>query len=628
MRKNIIAIIATFFILALSSNAYAYSNPLPNNILQVGIRHAGFGMTESFNMLSDHGFEIGIYDINNNFIVEYVFDSHYITAARDLSYRISGSTVNYTTDSANVKPYHLQVDTTFANFAQADSFIDTVRASGYNGTIFPARIGDNYVVRIDDFSSLENAQAKAAEYMGYTGGISLTAVGLEWRTVTFIDMNTNEILLEYDPQGQFPAIRPLTNSITMMLQSKDRLSGVVDDRPPGTGYPTTATPDKEEPTPIVPSVPDQEEVDTTPESPTDTTPQIPDSTVMGDGSYDVPNLTLTKNGSYYYSGGFEFRRVGDTQLEVVNMVDLEDYLLGVVPFEMSNSWPVEALKAQTLTARTYALTNLSRHAGENFHICNTVHCQAYYGNSRVNDAVIEAVYSTAGQIVTYDNKPIATYYYSSSGGYTETNANAWGGSPLPYYAAVPDLFEPQDKITHFSNYYTLDDLTEVVRDLGQGHIGNVIDVYVSEYTDPAENVYSVTFVGDTGQTYTVSRTDNVRIKLSELVKSPNFDIFVVPLLLVNDYKTTLDLPVSEMFAMTGEGTVASVTTKASDLAILTADNTVTIDTSDLTYNFKGSGWGHNVGMSQWGAYGMAEMGLKYDQIIKYYYAGVEISQLS
>jgi stage II sporulation protein D len=132
----------------------------------------------------------------------------------------------------------------------------------------------------------------------------------------------------------------------------------------------------------------------------------------------------------------------------VAVMNLEVYLRGVVPTEMPWSWPLEALKAQAVAARTYAMGAIahSRHADRGADICTDVHCQAYNA-SRINDRTDLAIELTRGQVVAYDGELARTFYSANCGGRTRSNKSVWGGDPLPYLLPV-DCVHPGPKYGH------------------------------------------------------------------------------------------------------------------------------------------------------------------------------------
>jgi stage II sporulation protein D len=133
-------------------------------------------------------------------------------------------------------------------------------------------------------------------------------------------------------------------------------------------------------------------------------------------------------------------------LRVVNTVGLEAYLQGVVAGEMPHSWPAEALKAQAVAARTYALKNLVK--GKPFDLYSDVRSQVYGGIASEQEATTAAVGATAGQVVTYAGQLATTFYFSSSGGRTASAADVFGMN-VPYLVSRPD---PWDKVSPFHRW--------------------------------------------------------------------------------------------------------------------------------------------------------------------------------
>lgn len=149
------------------------------------------------------------------------------------------------------------------------------------------------------------------------------------------------------------------------------------------------------------------------------------------------NGYLTVGGTSY-RGAIELRIDEGGKILPINIIHLEDYLRGVVPAEMSSTvYPqIEALKAQTLAARTYAIKNMGQYSSRGFDICNTAACQVYKGmniEQSMTDAAIEA---TRLQIITYAGSPINALFTSTSGGYTENVENVFDGDPVPYLRGV------------------------------------------------------------------------------------------------------------------------------------------------------------------------------------------------
>lgn len=135
------------------------------------------------------------------------------------------------------------------------------------------------------------------------------------------------------------------------------------------------------------------------------------------------------------------------KLTVINEVDLEDYLKGVVPSEMPSSWELEALKAQAIAARSYALANLGKRASFGYDLKDTPEDQAYGGASAETSKTNLAVESTGGQVLTYNMKVIPAYYSASAGGQTINASAAWGND-LPFIRSVPSYDDNVKKNGH------------------------------------------------------------------------------------------------------------------------------------------------------------------------------------
>jgi len=135
----------------------------------------------------------------------------------------------------------------------------------------------------------------------------------------------------------------------------------------------------------------------------------------------------------WYRGKLLIKNVNGA-LTVINDIPVEEYIRGVVPSEMSPSWEYEALKAQAIAARSFALANLGKQAKYGYDLKDNTEDQAYGGASCETDRTNKAVNETEGLVLTYDMKIISAYYSASAGGYT--NTTAWGGVNLPYLHSV------------------------------------------------------------------------------------------------------------------------------------------------------------------------------------------------
>jgi len=320
-----------------------------------------------------------------------------------------------------------------------------------------------------------------------------------------------------------------------------------------------------------------------------------------------------------YRGGVEVLRQTGSDLTVINVLPLEEYLYGVVPGEIGASSPVEALKAQAVAARTYTINNLSKYKHLNFNLCTTTYSQVYKGYSVEHPATNKAIDDTKGEIVTYNGKPAAVFYFSSSGGKTEDVKNVWGSDGYPYLASVDDPYESGTSWHYnWQVSYTAQKIGEIMADRGF-NLGNIVGVYITKRSE-AGRATEVVVKGTKGER--VYTNSNTRAFLS--LDSQWYDI-------------TTD---SDVSVLTASG--SSVNTQLNGKKVLTASGVNTINTTGslsvegsggvkkkvptvpTTYIFTGKGWGHAVGMSQEGAKGMADAGFTYKEILTHYFTGTKV----
>ena len=163
------------------------------------------------------------------------------------------------------------------------------------------------------------------------------------------------------------------------------------------------------------------------------------------GSFPAPLTVtgpgpLTLGGVGQYRGSLEFRPDGSGGIETVEPVGLDDYVRGVISAEMPSSWSPQALDVQAIAARTYAIT--TDVAGQDFDLYPDTRSQMYRGVAAETPSTDAAVAATRGQVVTYQGRPVVTYFFNSSGGHTENIENVWPGStPEPWLKGVPDPYD-------------------------------------------------------------------------------------------------------------------------------------------------------------------------------------------
>ncbi len=347
---------------------------------------------------------------------------------------------------------------------------------------------------------------------------------------------------------------------------------------------------------------------------------------------------------YKYSGAFTYPRVTGGNLNVYNVLDLESYVKGVIPYEMSGGWSLEALKAQAVCARTYACRTSKHLSAYGFDVCNTTCCQVYYGQGSGSVCATEqsdaAVEETEGERLYYRGALVQdAVYHSSNGGATEDAANVWGGEK-GYLKGKADPYESRISIPNYSwsVTYTADELTWILDQKGY-NVGTVKNVYVSEYT-PMGNVKKVTVEGSR-DTLTVSGDTCRNIFYSSTyqksVPSLRFSINgggpsgASGGVVVNSGTALTGLDGVSVISSGGkvsqlDGDSASVITSSGISGVSAAGGGTVKPTSSKngTFTITGTGNGHNVGMSQYGAKAMAENGYDYEEILEFYYTDITI----
>lgn len=361
--------------------------------------------------------------------------------------------------------------------------------------------------------------------------------------------------------------------------------------------------------------------------------------------------TFTINGKQY-RGCLRFA-VNGTVMTAVNVVDLEEYLYGVIPAEMPASYGEEALKAQTLAARTYAMTKLNAHKGSGYELCDTINCQVYKGYSGENSKTNAIVDETEGEIICYNGTPIEAVFSASTGGYTENSENVWN-SVVPYLRAVPEVGEYGNNT--WTKTLTLSQLDSLLSAKGE-NIGSAQDIVITKISTGGR-VQEMKIVGTSGSV-TLTK-ENIRTYFSGACGSLPSKMFTINgkggdpssgsrSVQRQATKSSSTGSLTSSAAANGitaktEGTLSAMNGKNLKLDGLSVSentnsnqNTPVISTGDYqiydvnistvengTLVFEGSGNGHGVGLSQNGAQGMAQQGYSYEEIIKHYYTGVTI----
>ncbi len=351
---------------------------------------------------------------------------------------------------------------------------------------------------------------------------------------------------------------------------------------------------------------------------------------IADGSDSVHISTgsgIVNLGGYSYRNVIEIYRNAST-VNAVNILPVEDYLLGVVTSEMPQSWPIEAIKAQAVAARTYAQHNLGKHG--KYDLCDSTDCQQYNGVNGESAAGKQAVNDTKGVMAYYNGSLITATYFSSSGGHTQSAVDVWG-TDIPYLVGVKELNETGGK--QWVRTFTYDEITQLCKSASYD-VGTVTSVSVGETLEGG--LVKTMIIEGTNGTVTLEREDirNLFKNSAEgSLYSRNFKISNTSVKSNNVYVIAQDnegsVDINVVSAVAANGIVGPV--QNSNIVIVGSEGEYVLSSgennmseSQDSVTITGSGYGHGVGMSQYGAKGMAELGYTYDEILKYYYTGIDV----
>ena len=366
---------------------------------------------------------------------------------------------------------------------------------------------------------------------------------------------------------------------------------------------------------------------------------LADETVLISAAED-PEERYVSIGSTVYRDGACFLADPTSGLTVINYVSPEHYLRGVLSREMSPGYPAEALKAQAVTARSFALDNLDKHSRYGFDLCNGTCCQVYTGVDAEYPQTDEACLATRNEVLAYNGKLVAGYYFAYSGGYTQNSEDVWASS-IGYLRAVQDAFAPD---YFWTAQLSFGEIREKLEAAGYDP-GTILSVRVgSRLTN--DSVAELIIEGSK-ETVTLSK-ERIRTALGAgTIRSVRFSMGGQPepaieidrgqsgvalwsatgaaaaaetLTLQNASGEASSFPATDLVIWDGQQLVS--TSALSETQITFTDDIVT----GGTVYFKGMGYGHGVGMPQTSAREMANQGYGYQDILRYYYTDIEICQ--
>ncbi len=584
----------------------------PDNLIRVGLMY-GNGVTVGFETTAEHGFALGFVDAQNSFTPITQVADNALSVTSDCNLTNTNRTFAKTESiSPAVGGYHIEItgsglSNNYNNIAAA--------LAGCGFAAFPAYINGEFRIRAGSFGTLEAAQIAVASL---PNGISSMIAGLSG-TITAASPSPTALSV----------INPSANAILFELDSSDR----------SVGLGMTA--------------------------------------LQSAGGEKTYLITPAKN---KYEGVFEFKRTVPTYnngVALTNIVTLEEYTTGVLPYEIGSSWPLEAQKAFAVAVRSYALSHLNKHYNTyGFDVCNGTDCQLYRGAGGASEIARQAVVETAAQVMSYAGKIVSAFFSSSTGGTTVSAADAWGSNPAsyPYLAAKPTPWEryAEHNNGEWMSEATPTELYNTLRAKGYTLLrGPIASVMINSTPENSTYATSVTFIDVYGTSITITRSDTIRSVLGAHVLSANFKVALAgQTVALKDYYYADAADVFGISGKSGSGIAAasvnngaaakgnniktlsedkrfilpsnnelgiadpennadpdfsSMLPKLSELKITESTRYVTAAGAAGSFVFVGRGYGHGVGMSQWGAYDLAKLGYGYGDILTAYYNGIKIS---
>ncbi len=337
----------------------------------------------------------------------------------------------------------------------------------------------------------------------------------------------------------------------------------------------------------------------------------------------VPLTGHIKINGKKYRGSALLTNISEGSMYILNLVSTEEYLYGVVPNEVPSSWDEDALKAQAVCARGFVVSNFNKHSSYGFNVCATTNCQVYGGMANECASTNKAVDDTYGEVVMYEGKPIESLFFSSSGGHTANVKNVWGSS-ISYLSGVEDPYEPENSPRH--SWSATLSLLEIENALKTSNINVGTVKNLNAKSDETGRVYELTITGTNG-THTLTRTSTNSPFVSYGVISQKFSVIPV----TDGGRELYALTGTKKSKLSGYNAVdgnKKVTAVADEFYIQNAYGPQKYTGGTLSgYTFNGGGWGHGVGMSQYGAMGMANAGFVYEEILAHYYPGTELGTI-
>ena len=310
----------------------------------------------------------------------------------------------------------------------------------------------------------------------------------------------------------------------------------------------------------------------------------------------------------WYNGDFEFAVLNGRMYTIVH-VYMEDYIHGVLPYEMGSSFPLEALKAQAVAARTYTVQAMNR-GGANYDVVDTTADQVYRGVSTSGDRTEQAATATAGVVAMHNGQFVGGYYSASNGGQTEAVKNAWGNSSFPYLGVQDDPYDLANPSSPSRSFIVYGNATLMgpLEPLLKSKVASQFTALGTATSAGSVSIAGISNVAAHTPMYPVPSRLYTKVDITALASpfpggshtavTVTFDFF-------SELKSLLGLGINS-----------------------TRNELLTVEPSGSNFILRTRRFGHGIGMSQRGAQQMANQGLSYQQIIGFYYPGCNLVKYS
>ncbi|MBF0485233.1 MAG: SpoIID/LytB domain-containing protein [Candidatus Omnitrophica bacterium] len=298
---------------------------------------------------------------------------------------------------------------------------------------------------------------------------------------------------------------------------------------------------------------------------------------IGETVYDKERIVIEPRkdammgvNNMHFRGSLTIINNGGKNLTVVNSIELEQYIRGVLYHEISDKWPLEAIKAQAVATRTFALYSLDKFAARDYDMTNDIYSQVYGGRSAERYRTNLAVRRTKGEVLMYKGKIFPAFFHANSGGITEDAAELWGIDLPPLKGNIVSPFSIDAPHYRWKVNLRLKDIQDKLNARGY-HVGTIEEIKILE-RDKSGRIRKLMVVSHDATSETLEGKVFRDIIGPNILKSNKYDV----------------------------------------------------EMKGWYVDFAGYGWGHGVGMCQWGAYGMAKKNYDYKAILSFYYPSSDL----